>query len=619
MTLLDSSSPSRAPRRTAQVGPPESRPLSSPSGYGSAASSSPRHKGTGPAFAGRPASDITTGRSSPRVVMPPGLSPSSSPRSSSTTSSSATTSSPSGLSRGPPPTLVPRKSVAPAHEYNERHKVQALRIQTRVRAWLARKQANELRQRRFHRRKVVEEILSTEKTYLETLSIITDRYIHPLRTAARPILSENELKIVFSSIEVILNTNTKLYEDLQKEVAAYDPTKTMLGHVFLHMTAYLKVYTDYVSNYPNALTCVHDLLETNSVFASHCERVMQTTGSDLDSLLITPVQRIPRYQMLLRDLVKDTEEEHLDFKDLCEALKKVTSVAELLNERRRAAENLSSVLKVQHNLVGKFPSLVNAQRRYLTEGSLTVINPKTGKGKLRHVFVFNDLVVLSKLPKKAGGKFSYESQVRLHNPLGPADVVEYEGKFSKSLPHAFELVTPSAQLLLSVPDEEQRHTWLCVLNDAIEELQIQKAYFEKQKEKVAQENAKAAKAMLAQQYATLRMRAHTESQSSQSLVSPSDLQELADRPSGEASGDRPRIRSFRVAQQDAYSFKSALERMEAGEKAAVDLKHLQEEERKIKAEFDAQRQKKAKAAKEQIEQKYTSLRQRRESGSYRRT
>jgi hypothetical protein len=60
------------------------------------------------------------------------------------------------------------------------------------------------------------------------------------------------------------------------------------------------------------------------------------------------------------------------------------------------------------------------------------------------------------------------------------------------------------------------------------------------------------------------------------------LQELTDRPSGEASGERPRIRSFRVAQQDAYAFKTALERMEAGEKAAVDLKQLQEEERQLK-------------------------------------
>jgi hypothetical protein len=128
--------------------------------------------------------------------------------------------------------------------------------------------------------------------------------------------------------------------------------------------------------------------------------------------------------------------------------------------------------------------------------------PQTGKGKLRHLFVFNDLVVMSRLPKKSGGKFTYETQLRLHNPLGPADAVEYEGKYARNLPFAFELVTPSSQWLLSVSDQEQQRTWLCVLNDAIEELQLQNAYFEKQKEKVAQENAKAAKAMLAQQVRT---------------------------------------------------------------------------------------------------------------------
>jgi RhoGEF domain len=78
-----------------------------------------------------------------------------------------------------------------------------------------------------------------------------------------------------SFVEVILNTNTTLYQDLEKELATYDPTKTRLGRVFLQMTAYLKVYTDYVSNYPTALTCAHELRERNKVFSDHCDRVMQ--------------------------------------------------------------------------------------------------------------------------------------------------------------------------------------------------------------------------------------------------------------------------------------------------------------------------------------------------------
>jgi FYVE/RhoGEF/PH domain-containing protein 5/6 len=55
-------------------------------------------------------------------------------------------------------------------------------------------------------------------------------------------------------------------------------------------------------------------------------------GLDLDSLLITPVQRIPRYKLLLKELVKHTSDSHPDKKNLNDALQKMTEIANIVND-----------------------------------------------------------------------------------------------------------------------------------------------------------------------------------------------------------------------------------------------------------------------------------------------
>ena len=51
------------------------------------------------------------------------------------------------------------------------------------------------------------------------------------------------------------------------------------------------------------------------------------------SLLIQPIQRIPRYSMLLDRLIKHTSEDHADHAALVNANKTITEVAEHLNKR----------------------------------------------------------------------------------------------------------------------------------------------------------------------------------------------------------------------------------------------------------------------------------------------
>ncbi len=73
-------------------------------------------------------------------------------------------------------------------------------------------------------------------------------------------------------------------------------------------------------------------------------------SSDLMSLLILPVQRVPRYQLLFAELLRLTPPTHPERPSVEAALSKVQSIAAQINEAKRRAEQMTSVLRVQNRL-----------------------------------------------------------------------------------------------------------------------------------------------------------------------------------------------------------------------------------------------------------------------------
>eukprot|EP01051_Picozoa_sp_SAG22_P011905 SAG22_NODE_1186_length_5219_cov_345.307227_4_plen_103_part_00 len=81
-----------------------------------------------------------------------------------------------------------------------------------------------------------------------------------------------------------------------------------------------------MSNYNNALSTISKLRRKNADFRSYVEQAAadpEMGGGDLETLLIRPIQRIPRYEMLLSELLKNTPDGHSDKPSVAAALKSV--------------------------------------------------------------------------------------------------------------------------------------------------------------------------------------------------------------------------------------------------------------------------------------------------------
>ncbi len=88
-------------------------------------------------------------------------------------------------------------------------------------------------------------------------------------------------------------------------------------------------------------------------FMKRCRTHPRHTQINVESYLLLPVQRIPRYRLLLEDLVKSTDTARLaDGDALATALEHVTQIASKVNESKRQSEQDRRLLAWQYRIRG---------------------------------------------------------------------------------------------------------------------------------------------------------------------------------------------------------------------------------------------------------------------------
>ncbi len=74
------------------------------------------------------------------------------------------------------------------------------------------------------------QILSTERVYVANLEFLVREVLNPLRASvdsSNPILTENEIRTIFSEIESILNYNRLLLKQLEERVAKWSVSQKL--------------------------------------------------------------------------------------------------------------------------------------------------------------------------------------------------------------------------------------------------------------------------------------------------------------------------------------------------------------------------------------------------------
>ncbi|KAI6003714.1 hypothetical protein EDD15DRAFT_2156946 [Pisolithus albus] len=165
---------------------------------------------------------------------------------------------------------------------------------------------------------VINELVNTERSYVKRLRILKDDYADPLRQFSRSkstaILPPYEAKTLFGNVDNLLPVNEAFLADLERMMEPDGP-KTVggVGDVALKHFKDLRGFEHYKQYYAKreeAQTIFErEMMKKSSGFAAYVDRIKYSNADarnrvGLRELLMDPVQRIPRYTLLFRTMVK---------------------------------------------------------------------------------------------------------------------------------------------------------------------------------------------------------------------------------------------------------------------------------------------------------------------------
>ncbi|XP_029012374.1 rho guanine nucleotide exchange factor 25 isoform X2 [Betta splendens] len=234
---------------------------------------------------------------------------------------------------------------------------------------------------------VLKELIETEKHYVVDLGYIVEGYMGTMSAKGIPEDMKGKDKIVFGNIHQIFDWHKDYFlGELEKCLA--EPER--LAQLFIKHERRLHMYVVYCQNKPKSEHIVSEYIET------YFEELRQQLRHrlQLNDLLIKPVQRIMKYQLLLKDFLKYYTKAGMDTEDLEKAVEVMCFVPKRCND-------MMNVGRLQG-----FEGKITAQGKLLQQDTFTVTEQDSGflsRAKERRVFLFEQLVIFSEpIDRKKG-------------------------------------------------------------------------------------------------------------------------------------------------------------------------------------------------------------------------
>ncbi|XP_056450702.1 epithelial cell-transforming sequence 2 oncogene-like [Gadus chalcogrammus] len=257
---------------------------------------------------------------------------------------------------------------------------------------------------------VVKELYHSEQQYQSRLASVLKVYHEPLTAAVdsnRPIISQASVHVILSPVEQILHLNRAFLRALGPRLALWGPGQCV-GAVLLQLCSKLRLYLNYLHQYPSALRAVDECREKIPAFRAFLKRADRTIAThmlSLPELLLSPLWRLEEYVTLLQALSLTTPQDHPDHAPLAHALVAMTRHREFIRKMKSSSERDRLMEETQREIKG-CPDLREGDRQLiLTQDAALLQSPGEDlPHSLRTyqqvcdlgLFLFNDALVLTK-------------------------------------------------------------------------------------------------------------------------------------------------------------------------------------------------------------------------------
>ncbi|XP_048882302.1 uncharacterized protein LOC125749257 isoform X2 [Brienomyrus brachyistius] len=328
------------------------------------------------------------------------------------------------------------------------------------------------------RANVVNEIMSTERDYIKHLKDICEGYIKQCRKRT-DMFTEEELHAIFGNIEEIYRFQKVFLQGLEKKFCKEQPYLSEIGCCFLEHQMDFQIYSEYCNNHPNACLQLANLMKVNKYifFFEACRLLQKMIDISLDGFLLTPVQKICKYPLQLAELLKYTNPQHRDYKDVEAALNAMKNVARLINERKRRLENIDKIAQWQSSIEDwEGEDVLGRSSELIFSGELTRISRLQAKNQLRMFFLFDHQMIYCKKDLLRRDILYYKGRVDVDH-VEVLDVEDGRDRdFGMSVRNALKLRPRDSsasreEVLLCAKKPEQKLRWLRAFQDERSQVQ----------------------------------------------------------------------------------------------------------------------------------------------------
>ncbi|XP_077166128.1 puratrophin-1 [Paroedura picta] len=232
-------------------------------------------------------------------------------------------------------------------------------------------------------RHIIDEMVTTEQEYVRSLRYIIESYFPEMERADLPQDLRGKRSVIFGNLEKLYDFHSQYF---LRELESCCNHPLRVSHCFMRHKDQFGMYALYSKNKPKSDT----LLASHGNTFFKFKQMQLGDKMDLASYLLKPIQRMSKYALLLKDLIKqcgEAQEQELVY---------LRAAEEMVRFQLRHGNDLLAMDAIRDCDVN-----LKEQGQLVRQDEFSV---SLGRRKYqRHVFLFEDLILFSKPKRIEGG------------------------------------------------------------------------------------------------------------------------------------------------------------------------------------------------------------------------
>jgi len=245
----------------------------------------------------------------------------------------------------------------------------------------------------------VTELQLTERNFIADLGLLMETFIKPVRN--RELLPSAVIESMELNLDRVICLHRVLYQQFLSDSSVKGLASAFSDQIIFEME---RLYTVYMGHYESAIEVFYDKRDTVANFRKFLKQRETLTDKSIPNLLVTPVQRVCKYELMLASIVKtlskDTsvQVDQADYDLMNEKIAKLNTALQNVDHRRAAADRWDKLAQLETTLHTSVP-IAKLDRTIIIEADTTVrVGDQEGVFKL---VVFNDMIIRAKVPKRS--------------------------------------------------------------------------------------------------------------------------------------------------------------------------------------------------------------------------